>query len=106
MTLQWHGDTFDLPDGAELLATSPLARNQAFRGGELAYGVQFHLEVTGDMAREWGAVPAYRASLARDARRGGGRGLPRGRRTPVRRAGHAAETLLAALARRGQREQI
>lgn len=63
VTLQWHGDTFDLPPGAELLATSPLARNQAFRVGERVYGVQFHLEVTGDMAREWGAVPEYSASL-------------------------------------------
>lgn len=63
VTLQWHGDTFDLPDGAELLASSPVARNQAFRVGR-AYGVQFHLEVTGEMAREWGDVPAYRESLA------------------------------------------
>ncbi len=63
VTLQWHGDTFELPDGAELLASSPAVANQAFRWGRAAYGVQFHLEVTGEMAREWGAVPAYRASL-------------------------------------------
>jgi GMP synthase-like glutamine amidotransferase len=58
-TLQWHGDTFDLPDGATLLATSPAYPNQAFRFGPLAYGVQFHLEVTAEMAQEWGRVPAY-----------------------------------------------
>jgi GMP synthase (glutamine-hydrolysing) len=63
VSLQWHGDTFDLPSGAVRLARSGLAPNQAFRAGERAYGVQFHLEVTGDMAREWGEVPAYRRSL-------------------------------------------
>ena len=64
MSLQWHGDTFDLPSGAVRLAHSPPVPNQAFRAGERAYGVQFHLEVTGGMAREWGEVPAYRRSLA------------------------------------------
>jgi GMP synthase (glutamine-hydrolysing) len=64
VSLQWHGDTFDLPAGAALLARSPLVPNQAFRAGERAYGVQFHLEVTGEMAREWAEVPAYRDSLA------------------------------------------
>ena len=64
VSLQWHGDTFDLPDGAALLARSPLVPNQAFRAAERAYGVQFHLEVTGEMAREWAEVPAYRDSLA------------------------------------------
>jgi GMP synthase-like glutamine amidotransferase len=61
-TLQWHGDTFDLPDGAVRLAGSPAYPNQAFRL-EAAYGVQFHLEVTPAMAREWAAVPEYAASL-------------------------------------------
>ncbi len=64
VSLQWHGDTFDLPPGATRLARSPLAANQAFRAGERAYGVQFHLEVTGEMAREWRQVPAYSRSLA------------------------------------------
>lgn len=58
-TLQWHGDTFDLPDGSTLLATSPAYANQAFRVGELAYGVQFHIEVTAGMADEWSRVPEY-----------------------------------------------
>lgn len=63
-SLQWHGDTFDLPSGAVRLAGSPLVPNQAFRAAERAYGVQFHLEVSGEMAREWSLVPAYRDSLA------------------------------------------
>jgi GMP synthase (glutamine-hydrolysing) len=64
-TLQWHGDTFDLPQGAVLLASSPLYPNQAFRWGERAYAVQFHLEVSVGMAKEWGEVPEYRDSLER-----------------------------------------
>jgi GMP synthase (glutamine-hydrolysing) len=61
-TLQWHGDSFDLPDGATLLASSPAYPNQAFRVRR-SYGLQFHLEVTPALAREWGEVPAYAESL-------------------------------------------
>lgn len=43
--LQWHGDTFDLPDNATLLASTPQYTNQAFRIGQNAYGLQFHPEV-------------------------------------------------------------
>ncbi len=64
VTLQWHGDTFDLPDGAVLLASSPAYRNQAFRLGA-AYGVQFHLEVSRELAAEWARVPAYADALDR-----------------------------------------
>lgn len=64
-SLQWHGDTFDLPEGAVLLARSPLYPHQAFRWGSRAYGVQFHLEVSPQMAREWAGVPAYNDALER-----------------------------------------
>ena len=64
VTLQWHGDTFDLPAGAVRLASSPAYPNQAFRF-ERAYGVQFHLEVSAEMAREWAKVPEYVTSLER-----------------------------------------
>ena len=64
VTLQWHGDTFDLPDGAVRLAGSPAYPNQAVRF-RAAYGVQFHLEVSPEMAREWAEVPAYTTSLER-----------------------------------------
>ena len=63
-TLQWHGDTFDLPDGAVRLASSSAYANQAFRF-DRAYGVQFHLEVSAEMAREWAGVPEYVTSLER-----------------------------------------
>jgi GMP synthase (glutamine-hydrolysing) len=65
LSLQWHGDTFDLPDGAARLAGSPAYPNQAFRVGAAAYGVQFHLEVTPGLVREWAGVPAYAESLER-----------------------------------------
>jgi hypothetical protein len=61
-TLQWHGDTFDLPDGATLLASSPAYPHQAFVTGR-SYGIQFHIEVGPDLAREWAEVPAYAEAL-------------------------------------------
>ena len=42
----WHGDTFDLPSGSTLLASSVVCKNQAFSLGDRVVGLQFHLEVT------------------------------------------------------------
>lgn len=42
----WHGETFDLPAGATLLASSAGCVNQAFRIGRRAIGLQCHLEMT------------------------------------------------------------
>lgn len=42
----WHGDTFDLPEGAVRLAESAACKNQAYRFGDRVYGLQFHLEMT------------------------------------------------------------
>jgi GMP synthase (glutamine-hydrolysing) len=50
---QWHGDTFDLPRGAVQLARSAQCENQAFRFGEAAYGLQFHIEVTPEIIDSW-----------------------------------------------------
>jgi GMP synthase (glutamine-hydrolysing) len=50
---QWHGETFDLPAGADLLATSSACRHQAFRWGDRIYGLQFHLEATPAIIRQW-----------------------------------------------------
>ena len=61
-TLQWHGDSFDLPEGATLLAGSPAYPHQAFRVGR-SYGLQFHIEVSLELAGEWAEVPAYAQSL-------------------------------------------
>jgi GMP synthase-like glutamine amidotransferase len=68
--LQWHSDTFDLPHGAVRLAGSAAYPNQAFRYRR-AYGVQFHLEVSPAMAREWAEVPEYAASLEQTLGAGG-----------------------------------
>jgi len=51
--MQWHLDTFDLPEGATHLAWSEKCRNQAFRLGANVYGFQFHLEVTPAMIANW-----------------------------------------------------
>ena len=48
---QWHGDTYDLPTNAKILAYSDLYP-QAFRIGS-AVGIQFHLEVDGRIIQSW-----------------------------------------------------
>jgi GMP synthase (glutamine-hydrolysing) len=50
-----HGETFDLPAGAELLATGDRVPHQAFAIGS-AVGLQFHLEATAPMIAAWGAA--------------------------------------------------
>lgn len=46
--LHWHGDTFDLPDGTELLASSALYPHQAFRRGSALLALQCHPEMGED----------------------------------------------------------
>jgi chlorite dismutase len=46
--LHWHGDTFDLPQGATHLARSAVYENQAFAWGDRVLALQFHLEATGE----------------------------------------------------------
>lgn len=61
---QWHGDAFQTPKGAVRLASSPLCQEQGFRYGRIAYGLQFHLEVTEAMIRAWMMQPGNRKELA------------------------------------------
>jgi GMP synthase-like glutamine amidotransferase len=63
-TLQWHSDSFELPAGARLLASSAAYANQAFVWGR-AYGLQFHLEASAELAAMWLEVPEYAAELTR-----------------------------------------
>jgi GMP synthase (glutamine-hydrolysing) len=53
MVFHWHEDTFELPGGAMLLATGDAVKLQAFRFGERAWGVQFHLEVDRSEVELW-----------------------------------------------------
>ncbi|ATE52636.1 MULTISPECIES: type 1 glutamine amidotransferase [Actinosynnema] len=55
--IQFHRDEVGLlPPSAELLASSPKCDNQAFRVGESAYGVQFHVETTPEVVLGWAAA--------------------------------------------------
>jgi GMP synthase-like glutamine amidotransferase len=52
-SFQWHHDSFDLPDGALLLASSDACPHQSFRYGKNAWGTQFHPEATCEIIRAW-----------------------------------------------------
>lgn len=75
--LHWHGDTFDLPEGGTLLASTVLCTNQAFSRGPNVLGLQFHPEVLGARfehwllghARELSTAGMSPAALRGDARR-------------------------------------
>jgi GMP synthase (glutamine-hydrolysing) len=82
--MQWHEDTYDLPEGATLLITADRIPVQAYRVGETAWGVQFHLEVEAwelawwfevadaamDLKRTWGkSADELRAEAERNIAR-------------------------------------
>lgn len=51
--LQWHADTFELPQGAALLASNHAVPHQAFSHDDFAFGLQFHLEVDRPLLEAW-----------------------------------------------------
>jgi GMP synthase-like glutamine amidotransferase len=59
--LQWHGDTFSLPEGGTLLAGNATYPSQAFRIGPVGWGLQFHVEV--DAAAVAGFLEAFGADV-------------------------------------------
>ncbi|MDE2620099.1 MAG: glutamine amidotransferase [Sphingomonadales bacterium] len=84
--LHWHGDTFDLPDGVKLLASSPLYRHQAFSRGPNILALQFHAEM--------GLDPRFEAWIAE-----GGPALDRaGIAEPDLRAAHDTHGVAATTA--------
>ena len=59
VVVQWHWDAItSLPPGAVLLASSPKYPHQAFRLGDRAWGLQFHLETPPSMVQGWAASDA------------------------------------------------
>lgn len=65
-TFQWHNDTFAIPTGAVLLASSAACSHQAFRYGPAAYGLQFHPEVDAGIVASWARSDGEQAeSVAR-----------------------------------------
>ena len=52
MAFHWHGDTFDIPRGAQHIARSTACENQAFIYDERIVGLQFHLETTPESTRQ------------------------------------------------------
>lgn len=59
----WHGETFTLPPGAELVLSSQYCASQAFALGR-HLGMQCHVEMTAEMVREWYAVGAEEVAAA------------------------------------------
>ncbi len=68
---QWHAYTFKLPAGAAHLARTRGCRNQAYRVGDHAWGLQFHLEADEALINRWLGTPQGRSEIERhwDARR-------------------------------------
>lgn len=60
---QWHSCTFDIPTSATHLGRTDSCENQAFRWGDSAYGLQFHLEMDIPLIERWLANPVYRREL-------------------------------------------
>lgn len=50
--LHWHEDMFQIPEGAQLLFSSDLVKNQGFLLGDNVIGLQFHFEPLADNVRE------------------------------------------------------
>ena len=85
--LHWHGDVFDLPDGAQPLASSERTAYQAFRHGN-AWGVLFHPEADRELVDRWLAEP----TMAEEAKAALGEDAP----TTLRRQAAEAEPQLIA----------
>ncbi len=83
--LHWHGDVFDLPDGAVPLASSAKTALQAFRHGN-AWGVLFHPEADASLVDAWLAEP----EMAEEARAALGPAAP----ADLRRQAGEAQGLL------------
>jgi GMP synthase-like glutamine amidotransferase len=83
--VQWHYDVVtELPTGAAVLAASEKYPNQAFRIGEVAWGLQFHIEASAEMVKTWSIDEDMDPAIAE----------------PVAFAAHRLESVGAAIAHR------
>jgi GMP synthase (glutamine-hydrolysing) len=64
LAFQWHFDSFALPAGAQLLASSARYPHQAFSVGARTFGVQFHPECDRAMRLDWAHRGADELQLA------------------------------------------
>lgn len=63
----WHHESFEIPPGAEHLATSRWCETQAYALGDRHFGMQFHCEITPEIIDAWLAEEACQRDLARHA---------------------------------------
>lgn len=62
--LQWHSaEVTTLPEGAQVLATSPACAVQAMKWQTRAFSMQFHIEIEADTVRTWNTIPEYGGAL-------------------------------------------
>ncbi len=62
--LQWHSaEITNIPDGVEVLASSPACKVQAMSYGSHAFSMQYHVELEDDTVPNWGAIPEYKSAL-------------------------------------------
>ena len=62
--LQWHSaEVTKIPDGVEVLASSPACKLQAMSYGMHAFSMQYHVELESDTVPNWGAIPEYKSAL-------------------------------------------
>jgi GMP synthase (glutamine-hydrolysing) len=62
---QWHAYAFQPPPGAVPLAWTRSCRHQAYRLGERAWGLQFHLEADAALIDRWLRAPGGRHEIER-----------------------------------------
>jgi len=68
---QWHMDTFHLPPGAQLLASSPACPRQAYKLSDQVYGFQFHPEADHQLVHEWLDIPGVEDEIRIEQQRYG-----------------------------------